>query len=601
MSGEAYANWDMTPYFDTFDGAAFRAFREACRAQVAGLHVRVRELGALSASNVAGWAEVFCAREAMVVDLAHLWSYLHCLGSANTRDEGVQEARAAMSADDAEVDKLNALVYDALRDVDEEVFEALLAHPSMAGAGYELGRMRRRAASRMTRDQELLAAELSVDGLKAWGRLYDKLDGSLDFELAVPGRPARRVPMAWKRSLTQDPDAEVRKAALDGSNAAWASVAPSLVTSLNAIAGWRLTLGRWRGESHFMEPALFQSAISQEVLDAMLDAVAQRREVVWRYLKRKARLIGKPRLGFQDLSCPVPLESPQRLSWGEARARVEEAFERYEPELGEFARMAFEAGWIDSEPREGKRSGGFCSRSPLIKQTRIFMTYNHTMGDVQTLAHELGHAYHGWVMRDLRQMAQRYPMTLAETASMFAEAVLTDAVLDDPDTRAEERAVILDARLSRAATSLLNIPMRTLFEKAFYEERREGEVSLSRTKALMLDAQRVCYGDCLAEDEMDPWFWASKLHFFLTGTSFYNFPYTFGYLFSQGVFARARRQGPSFFDTYKTLLCRTGSVDPETLAREVLGVELSGPEFWLESMEIVEDDLRRFEEGLLAL
>ena len=595
MSAEEYANWDMTPYFDAFDGDDFRAFTAEVRAGLSALQVRLEALGPIVTENLGAWAEAICAREELLTRVSHLSSYLGCLGSADTKDGEIRAARAAFYADLAEVDKLKAVLLDAFQSASEEVFSALLAHPSLEGAGHDLRRMRKQASKRMSKELELLAADLSVDGLGAWGRLYDAIDGGLDFELKVPGEETRRVPVAWKRSLTQDPDPSVRKAALEGSNEAWAGAASSLVASLNAIAGWRHTLGRWRGESHFLEPALFQGGISREVLDAMMEAVAAKRQTVWRYLKIKARLVGKEQLGFQDLACPLPMDEPKRVGWAEARETIVEAFDGFEPELGAFARMAFDKNWIDSEPRAGKRSGGFCSGSQLIGQTRIFMTFNHTMGDTQTLAHELGHAYHGWVMRDMRAMALRYPMTLAETASMFAEAVLTDAVLENPETSAADRDLILDTRLNRASTSVLNIPMRYIFEKAFYEERLKGTVSLERTKALMLDAQRQCYGDCLNEDEMDPWFWASKLHFYLTGTVFYNFPYTFGYAFSQGVFDRAKAEGPGFFETYKRLLRGTGSTDPETLAREVLGVEMSDPAFWTASMKSIDEDLARFE------
>ncbi len=595
---EERAVWDMSPWFSSVESPEFVACRASWRSGVAALLEELEGLGRLEEGTVEGWAAALCRREEVQRGASHLWSYLHCSASADTGDEAIRRAHAAMSDDDASVERIRALVVDGLSGAAEGAFGALLDHPSLKGGQYTLGRLREQGRQRLPREMELLVADLAVSGHAAWGRLHDQIDGALSFELSTPEEPARRVPMSFKRSLTQDPDPRVRKAALEGSNAAWAQHAEALAASLNAIAGWRLTLNRWRGVEHFLTPALFQSAISAEVLDAMLGAVASRRPTLWGYLKHKARLIDRPRLGFQDLSCPLPQESPRRLGWSEARAQVIGAFERFEPELGDFARMAFERRWIDAEARAGKRSGGFCIRSLELGQTRIFMTFNHTLGDVQTLAHELGHAFHGWVMRDLRPLTQSYPMTLAETASMFGEAILADGVLADPQILAGDKAAVLDTRLSRAVGSLLDIPMRYQFEKSFYEERASGEVSASRLQALMIQAQRDCFGDCLDEGELDPWFWASKAHFFKTGANFYNFPYTFGYLFSQGVYARARREGPGFFEAYKALLRRTGSADPEVLAREALGVELARPDFWLESLDLVDDDLRRFEEAV---
>lgn len=229
------------------------------------------------------------------------------------------------------------------------------------------------------------------------------------------------------------------------------------------------------------------------------------------------------------------------------------------------------------------------------------MTYSGALGDVATLAHELGHAYHSRVLADARLWACRYPMTLAETASTFAEQLVIDSVLEGPDARPEERAAALDSRMQDGSDFLLNIPMRFLFEEAVYQERAAGEIPVSRFRELMTEAQRTCYGDCLAEGQLDPWFWASKLHFYLTGISFYNFPYAFGYLFSLGIFARAKREGPSFFPLYEKLLQRTGSDSAENLARSLLGVDLEAPDFWNASIDLIESDLVRFEEAADAL
>ena len=153
---------------------------------------------------------------------------------------------------------------------------------------------------------------------------------------------------------------------------------------------------------------------------------------------------------------------------------------------------------------------------------------------------------------------------------------------------------MLDGRLQDAAAFLLNIPMRFEFECRLYEERAAGELGPKRLCALMCEAQRSWYGDALAEDELDPWFWASKLHFYITGLSFYNFPYTFGYLFSLGIFARAKREGPDFLPTYESLLRDTGSATAEEVARRHLGVDLEAPDFWNESVDLIEADLRAY-------
>jgi oligoendopeptidase F len=300
-------------------------------------------------------------------------------------------------------------------------------------------------------------------------------------------------------------------------------------------------------------------------------------------------------LGFQDLGAPLPVPDRDPVDWDGARRDIEKSFSEWHPDLGAFAKRAFEDRWIEAEMRDGKRPGGFCASSAQLEQSRIFMTFNDTVGDVMTLAHELGHAYHNKVMRGLRMYERRYPMTLAETASTFAESVLCGTMLADSGCDDVDRLVLLDTCMQRHQAFLLNIPMRFLFEDRFYTARRAGTVPASRLNELMLDAQRETYADTLDPEQMDPWFWASKLHFFITQVSFYNFPYTFGHLFSLGVYARAQKGGAAFHDTYVRLLRATGKDTAENIARDVLGVDLEAKDFWLECLDLVRQDLKAFE------
>jgi len=594
-------NWDMTPYFVEFRGGDYRAFRTELDADVAALLERIRALGALSTATLPEWTELLVRLERVSARTSHLAGYLGCLGAADSRDEEVAAENASAAAARAEYEKVFVLVRAALGDASDADFEALCGADALAGAGYFLARLRESARLKMEPELEELASDLAVTGMNAWGRLYDQLSGQLEFELRVPGKPPETTPVAVTRSLLESPDADVRRAALEGSNAAWASVGDVTAASLNAIAGTRHALYARRGVESFLQPALFDAGITRTTLDTLLETVEQRAGVARDYLRRKAAILGRERLGFQDLMAPLPVESHERIPYADAQARVASAFARMYPDLAAFAADAFERQWIDWEPRPGKRPGGFCSTSPWINESRVFITYNETLGDLSTLAHELGHAFHGSVMREMRPWSRRYPMTLAETASTFAEQLVIDAVLDDPDAPPAQRALILDARMQDAATFLLNIPMRFYFEQAFYEERLHGEVSVTRLKELMEDAQRRCYGDALAEDELDPWFWASKLHFYITGTSFYNFPYTFGYLFSMGIFARARSEGAAFLPRYESLLRLTGSDTAEGVARASLDVDLEAPDFWNASIDLIDADARRFEDAADAL
>ncbi len=586
--------WDLTPFFASFDGEEYRAFRVQLERDLALLLAEIRALRGLARDRAGDWAGLLVRLEDATARSAHLASYLGCLSAADSRAEAVSRELASASAARAEQEKAYVLLREALRAAGDDLFAELCADERLCSAAYFLARVRERARWSMSAPEENLAADLDANGLSAWGRLYSRLSGKLEFALEVPGRPVRHLPVSMTRTLLEDPDPAVRRAACTGANAAWARCADTAAACLNAIAGTRLALYARRGVAHFLEPALFDAAISRATLDSLLDAVRERAEIARRYLRRKARLLGRERLGFPDLLAPLPRLANERLEFAAARAQIESAFAAFHPPLAALARKAFERRWVDWESRAGKQPGGFCSSSSLLDESRIFLTFNGAPGDTSTLAHELGHAYHSEVMTGLRPWSRRSPMTLAETASTFAEQAVIDAALAETSGSDSGRLAILDGRLQDAAVFLLNIPARFDFESAVYEERASGELSVSRLCELMLEAEREWYGDALDAGDLDPWFWASKLHFYITSTSFYNFPYTFGYLFSLGLIARAKREGPAFMPRYDALLRSTGSASAESVARDAIGVDLSKPDFWHASLDLVEATLDEF-------
>jgi oligoendopeptidase F len=587
------ADWDLTPYFSSLGGEDYEHFKGELERDLERLRAELDALEPPASDNRRRWVELLTELERSTARLRHLASFLGCIAAADSRDERAKRDTAWLSVLRAAVAKLMVQLRARLAAASEENFAALCSTAELDPLQFPLSRLREEARHVMTPELEELAADLGVTGIGAWGRLYDQISGGLTFALEVPGHSPRTLPASAARSLYGDPDPEVRRAALTGVNRAWESVADAVAACLNAIAGTRHVLYPRRQVGHFLDPALFDAAIERSTLDTMLRAVRERQNVPRRFLALKARWLGKERLGFQDLEAPLPIGDETRLGWNEGVQRVLTAFTAY-PALHALACEAIEDRWVDHSQREGKRPGGFCSSSPLINQSRIFMTFAGALGDVQTLAHELGHAFHNRIMRDLRPWQRHYPMTLAETASTFAEQLVTDAVLSDPKAPPSQKLAVLDTRLSDAAAFLLNIPMRFDFESAFYEERRQGEVSVSRLQELMLDAQRSNYGDSLDPTQLDPWFWASKLHFYIVGTSFYNFPYTFGYLFSLGLFARGKAAGPEFYTRYEHLLEMTGNDTAEGVARRALGIDLGDAKFWHSCIDLVEADLDAF-------
>ena len=288
-------------------------------------------------------------------------------------------------------------------------------------------------------------------------------------------------------------------------------------------------------------------------------------------------------------------QTPELYSFDDAIAIIKAAFVDVSPEMAEFVDTMMENGWIDAAPSNNRRLGAYCSKFAATRSPLVFMTWGGSRSDLMTLAHELGHAFHNWVMRDMPLCATRYPMTLAETASIFAETIVRDYLLNKAQTR-EEKLEMLWEELSSCYALMVNIPVRFEFEKTFYEQRQNGELSATELCELMSSAWKTWYGESM--DRADPYFWASKLHFSISEVSFYNYPYLFGYLFSLGVYAQRAEKGADFYPSYISLLRDTGSMMAEEVVQKHLGMDLSQADFWQQSIDRVKQKIDLFEQLL---
>lgn len=587
-------DWDLASYFPAFDGPEMRRFKADLRDDLDTLLADASRTEDLNPVSLEAWERIVLSFEDVVTRLRHLGSYVSCITSADANNEEFAAEEGALSLLDAQMAKILVELQRGFKTPSDEVFEAFTSRPVLRDALYRISRIREQSRHTMSTKEEHLASDLGVDGIEAWGRLYDRISGKLTFEMTYPDGRREQVPMAQRRALMEHPDRRVRRAAFEGGNEAWSSIETVPAAALNAIGGTRLTLYRHRGMDHYLDKALFQAAISRETLDAMFEAVFAEIDVARSILAYKARLMGGDTVGWYDLSAPLTVENQDEPSWEDARALVHRAFASGYPALADYTAEAYAKNWIDWSPRPGKRPGAFCTGSPLTKESRVYMTYNDSMGDVLTLAHELGHAFHGHLMREERTLNRAYPMTLAESASTFGEMLLMRGLLEEPGVSAETRAFLLNLEASDGATYLLDIPVRFEFEKAFHEERADGEVSASRLKEMMVDTQRRVLGDVLDPEGGDPYFWASKLHFYITDTTFYNFPYTFGFLLSRGLFAEYEKEGPDFLPRYEQYLKLTGSDTAENVVRQTIGLELTEPGFWSGAIGGLEGVLDQF-------
>lgn len=594
--------WDLSRYFPAFNGPEMLQFKEAICSAVAALQKTAASLPVLNAASTPDWEAVLLQHEDVMRRMSHLSSYVGCLAASDARNEAFLKEEAELTLMRAEITKVRIEFLRAFKEADLESFADLTSRPALKDAENYLKRLREEARRAMSTDKEVLATDLGVDGMQAWGRLYDTLSSKLEFDMLFPDGTQKRLPMSQRRSFLDHPDRRVRKAAFEGGNQAWQTVEDTAAAALNAIAGTRLTLNRHRGVDHFLDIALFQAAITRKTLDAMFAALMANLEIPLRILYLKAKHMGRQSVAWYDLGAPLDLPGQESLSWENAKSMVGQSFTRAYPSLGDFFnRQVIAKNWVDWEPRAGKRPGGFCTSSMLSKESRIFMTYNESLGDVLTLAHESGHAYHGLMMRDMRPYARGYPMTLAETASTFGEQVLMNGMLDDPSVPDRQKALILDVEIGHGAIYLLDIPVRYEFEKAFYEERPSGPLSVSRLKELMVETQRRVLGNVLEPGGEDPYFWASKLHFYITGLTFYNFPYTFGYLLSRGLYRMFENEGSKFLPRYEEFLRLAGSDTAENVVKQTVGEDIEKPDFWTAAIMSLEEPLNRLQAILPAV
>lgn len=591
-------NWDLTSYFPEFDGPEMREFKVKLKNDILAVKEAASQLPGIAEDNLQDWEEIFLRNEDISARFSHLDSYVECLASADGQNESYVREEAEMSLLHAELSKLKVELLRSVRDASEETFRSFVEREKLGSAAYHLERLRELSQKSMSPEKEVLTADLGVDGISAWGRLYDTISSKLEFRMEYPDGSVKTLPISQRRSLMEKPDRRLRKAAFEGGNEAWETIEDSAGAAINAIAGTRLTLNKYRGIDHFLEVALFQSGISRKTLDAMFEAISEEIELPREILRFKAATMGRSNIAWYDLGAPLDIDGGQKLDWAHANKLVMSSFSSSYPELGEFFRRVYTKNWIDWEPREGKRPGGFCTGSLLTKESRIFMTYNETVGDVLTLAHEAGHAFHSHVMRDIRPYSHYYPMTLGESASTFGEMILTEGVLRDPSISDAGKALMLDTEINHGAIYLMDIPVRYEFEKAFYEERRQGEVGVRRLKELMSGTQRRIFGDVLEEGGEDPYFWVSKLHFYIVGVTFYNFPYTFGYLLSRGLFSMFKEEGAAFLPKYEEFLRLSGSDTAENVARRSIGRDLETPEFWKQSIRSLEEPFEKLK-GLM--
>lgn len=579
--------WDLERIFAGGSGSAeFQTMLKTAQQELANLETSVRQAKELSTDY---WIITLSKLQTLIDKQDEMSAFTACLEAQDVQDRQARILNAKVLQLAARVENLLTLLEAQMVAVKDSQWQELLKLDKLQPIAFWLDNRRKQAREKLSPEQETLATNLGIDGYHAWGYLYDTIVGQIEIPL-TEGDKQQLISVGQAANMLDDANREVRKAVFAKYEAAWEQNSQLCAGALNHLAGFRNQLYQERGWDNPLHEALAMNRMTQQTLDTMWQVVSQSKEKVTEYLKRKAELLGLERLAWYDLEAPLNQDAP-KTPYLEAASFIVDRFAKFSPDLGELAKRALENGWIESEDRPKKQPGGFCTSFPLTKETRIFMTYSGTPGGVSTIAHELGHAYHAEVLKDLPALARDYPMNLAETASTLGELIVSDAAIKQATSK-QERIGLLEGKIQNVVAFFMNIHARFLFETRFYEQRKQGLVSVDTLNQLMLDAQQEAYGNTL--DEYHPYFWASKLHFYLTFVPFYNFPYTFGYLFSNGVYAKALSEGPGFADRYRELLEDTGRMTVEQLAKKHLQADLTKPEFWQAAVGLVLADIDEF-------
>lgn len=594
-------NWDLNALYPHPETPEFRGLLDQLLADLSQLSGESEDLPSFDV-DPGRWRELLEQMARVFARFDDLSAFIGCHAADDAGNKLFQKIEGVLSAASPHREQTLTNVELGLKSISAERLETIASgQDGLSEVVFFLQECRRNAELRLPKAQENLASELAVDGISAWGRMYDRLSGDLKIELMEKGELVQKSP---GQVQYDSPERSVRQNRFYAANKSWRTIADSCAEALNHISGARLTKYRRLGVKDHLDAPLRYNRMSRETLDCMWSTITNRKSMLLRYFEAKARLLGLKQLSWYDLQAPIPVPvngasqdeestTAGEMSWDTACRTVSRTLAEFSRDFGDFAETAMRTGWVEAENRGGKRQGGFCTGFPTKQQTRIFMTFTGSPDSMSTLAHELGHAYHSHVLREQPLLLRDYPMNLAETASTFAEAILGDRRLADASSR-HEKLSILDNLCSDGVSFLMNIHCRFLFEDRFHHERKQGEVATERLHELMEEAQREAYLGGLDEEGWNPCFWISKLHFYIAGWPFYNFPYTFGYLLSTGLYALAREQGDSFSEQYQQFLLATGCQTAEEAVRSTLGFDLSQPEFWNKSLDIVAQHVDQF-------
>ncbi len=511
-----------------------------------------------------------------------LGNYINLTLTANTTDETANKYRTLFGNAYASLNSAYTKVYKFIGSVETDI----TSDENLKDYEFYFAEAKKQYKHLLSDELEDVIAKFSISGGDGWEQLFEAMTSGVEGEFK-----GEKVTLSEIRNMAYDADAAVRKEAYETELKMYDTIKEPIAFALNNIKQQVLTETSLRGFESPLAQTLEASRMSRKTLDALLEAIREYLPQFRAYLKHKASLLGHENgLPFYDLFAPIG-ESSRRFTIQESKEFLLENFKGFSEDLAQITKEAYENNYIDFLPRKGKVGGAFCSNLPFIKQSRILTNFSGSLSDVVTIAHELGHAYHGLHIENHRVLNQEYSMPVAETASTFNENIVMNTVIRQASDA--EKVALLESQLQDTTQIIVDIYSRYLFESAVFENREKSFMFSKDLEQLMLDAQKEAYGDGLDPDAMHPFMWACKPHYYSSGLSFYNFPYAFGGLFSKGLYAIYQEQPEGFVEKYQELLRATTVSSAEDTAK-VLGVDVEDSAFWKKALAQVADNIEQF-------
>jgi oligoendopeptidase F len=473
-------------------------------------------------------------------------------------------------------------------ELDEARAEELLAADGLDFARHYLRSARRYRPHLLTEPEEKVLTEKALSGRTAWGRLFEELVSALKVDLR-----GEELPLDSALSNLLSPDRDLRR---DSAEAVTAALQPGLRTRAyvyNTLLADKATDDRLRHYRHWLASRNLANEASDESVQALIDAVQRRYELPRRWYRLKARLLGVDRLADYDRMAGVTADE-EMVRWSDGKALVLDAYQAFSPDLGGVARRFFDAPWVDGPTRPGKRPGAFCAYTVPSVHPYLLLNYTHRRRDVLVLAHELGHGVHAALAARQGVFHQGTPLTLAETASVFGEAMVFESLLEQAGD-AESRLSLLAESVEGAIATVFRQTAMNRFEDRVHTLRRaEGELSVDHFGDLWAETQGDLLGDAVDLTEGYRSWWSYVPHFI--STPGYVYAYAYGQLLALSIYRRWKDEGSSFVPRYLELLSAGGSKPPEALG-EIVGVDLADPGFWDTGLDLIEDQLRDAEDA----